>query len=70
MLILYLAMKYDYGRRDQGYSFEHCNFFDPLLNMGHDILYFDFMTLIQNRGRRSMNTRIKEVVNSEKPDLL
>jgi spore maturation protein CgeB len=70
MLILYAAMKYDYGKKDQGYSFEHYNFFDSLLNMGHDILYFDFMTLMQDRGRRWMNTRLKEAINSEKPDVL
>lgn len=70
MLILYLAMKYDYGKRDQGYSFEHFNFFDSLLNMGHDVLYFDFMTLMQERGRDWMNRRLKEVVVSDKPELL
>lgn len=70
MLILYLGMKHDYGRKEQGYSYEHHNFFDSLWNMGHDILYFDFMTLMQERGRHWMNRRLKEVVDSVKPDLL
>jgi spore maturation protein CgeB len=70
VLILYVALKYDYGKKDQGYSFEHYNFFDSLLNMGHDLLYFDFMTLMQERGRHWMNRRLKEVVDAEKPDLL
>jgi len=51
MLILYCGMKYDYGRPAQGYSFEHYNFYDALVNMGHDVLYFDFMTLLQSTGR-------------------
>ncbi len=70
MRILYVAMKYDYGRRNQGLSFEHYNFYDCLLQMGHDIVYFDFMTLMQEHGRTRMNDRLIEVAKSEKPDLM
>jgi spore maturation protein CgeB len=70
MRILYAAMKYDYGKPEQGLSFEHYNFYHSLLHMGHDILYFDYMTLMQQYGRDGMNRRLKEVAASEKPDLL
>ncbi len=70
MLILYCGMKYDYGRPAQGCSFEHYNFYDTLVNMGHDILYFDFMTLLQKHGKRWMNNRLLEVAHSEKPPLM
>ena len=70
MRILYVAMKYDYSSPEQGYSFEHCNFYDVLLHMGHDIVYFDFMTLIPKRGRDWMNRRLLAVVKSEKPELM
>jgi spore maturation protein CgeB len=70
MLILYVAPKYDYGRPVQGYSFEHYNFYDALRNIGCDILYFDFMSLLQNRGRDGMNRRLREVVDAEGPDLM
>ncbi|HRI39135.1 MAG TPA: hypothetical protein PLO50_11300, partial [Nitrospira sp.] len=70
MRILYVAMKYDYGRRNQGPSFEHYNFYDCLLQMGHDIVYFDFMTLMQEHGRSWMNNRLMEVAKLEKPDLM
>ena len=70
MRILYAAMKYDYGKPEQGFSFEHYNFYHSLLYMGHDILYFDYMTLMQQHGRDGMNRRLKEVVELEKPDLL
>lgn len=70
MLILYVAMKYDYGKPEQGYSFEHYNFYHSLLHMGHDILYFDFMTLMQQHGRDWMNRHLLEVARAEKPDLL
>src|SRR5262245_25900175 len=70
MRILYVAMKYDYGRPEQGFSFEHCNFYDSLVHMGHDILYFDFMGLLKEYGRESMNRRLTEVAKTERPDLM
>ena len=70
MTILYVATKYDYGKPEQGYSFEHYNFYDALLRMGYDILYFDFVTLMQEHGRDWMNRRLLEVVKAEKPDLM
>lgn len=70
MLILYVALKYDYGRPEQGYSFEHHNFYHSLLHMRHDILYFDFMTLLQEHGREWMNRRLLEVAKAERPDLM
>lgn len=70
MRILYVGMKYDYGKPEQGYSFEHYNFYDSLINMGHDIIYFDFMTLMQQHGKEWMNNKLLEVVKNEKPDLM
>jgi spore maturation protein CgeB len=68
--ILYVAMKYDYGRPEQGESFEHWTFYDSLARMGHTILYFDFMTLLGELGRDAMNLRLLEVVRAEQPDVL
>ena len=34
MKILYIAMKYDYGKRNLGYSPQHCSFYDSLVRMG------------------------------------
>ena len=70
MKILYAAMKYDYGKRERGFSFEHWNFYDSLRQMGHDILYFDFMTLFEERGRDWTSRRLVEVARSEHPDVL
>lgn len=70
MKILYVAMKYDYGRRDRGFSFEHVNFFDALDEEGHEILYFDFMSLIDELGRGGMNRRLFDIAQSEQPDLM
>jgi spore maturation protein CgeB len=70
MKVLYVAMKYDYGKRERGYSFEHYNFYHSLIHMGHDVLYFDFMSLMQEGGRQWMNRRLLEVVKAEKPELM
>jgi spore maturation protein CgeB len=70
MKILYVGTKYDYGKPEQGYSFEHYNFFHALHNLGHEIIYFDFMALMQKRSKEWMNGRLKEVAQSEQPDLM
>jgi len=70
MRLLHLALKYDYGLRARGLSFEHHNFYEPLVNMGHDVLYFDIGELHEKYGFEKMNRRLVEVVRAEKPDLL
>lgn len=70
MKILYVAAKYDYGDATRGFSFEHCNFYDTLAQMGHEIIYFDFLTEYQQRGKTVMNARLLDIVMAEKPELL
>jgi spore maturation protein CgeB len=70
MLILYAALKYDYGRPDQGCSFEHYNFYDSLVRMGHDVLYFDIGAIGQDVDREYANRRLLDVVQSERPQAL
>lgn len=70
MRILYVAPKYDYGDPARGLSFEHCNFYDTLAHMGHEIIYFDSLTIASQQGRVRMNRRLMDITNSERPDLL
>lgn len=70
MRILYVASKFDYGRPERGLSFEHYNFFDTLQHMGHDLVYFDFMSIERERGRAGMNRRLLDVARKEHPDLM
>lgn len=63
-------MRWDYGRPEQGLSFEHTNFYESLVAMGHEVIYFDFMELRQQLGRERMNLRLRETVDAEHPDLL
>lgn len=68
--ILYAAMKYDYGDPSRGLSFEHTNFYETLINMGYEIIYFDFMTIYKERGKEQMNRALLDTVKNEKPDLV
>lgn len=68
--ILCAVMKYDYGNPARGLSFEYWNLQHSLAQMGHEIIPFDFMTLLHELGRRKMNRRLWEMVRSERPDLL
>ena len=70
MKILYIGMKYEYGRRELGHSFEHYNFYDSLAKMSNnEIIYFPFDKIILEKGRDRMNKELLEVVQKEKPDL-
>lgn len=72
MKILYVAMKYDYGRPERGYSFEHYNFYDSLVKMDggrHEIVYFPFDEIMKESGRGGMNEKLLEAARAEKPDL-
>ena len=70
MKILYVASKFDYGHAERGWSFEHVNFYESLLRMGHDLVYFDFETLDRELGRAGLNHRLTEVAAKERPELM
>ena len=72
MKILYVALKYDYGKKERGYSFEHNNFYDALLALDggrHQITYFAFDEIMRAAGRAAMNERLIETVKTIRPDL-
>ena len=40
--ILYIGIRYDYGNRNWGLSYEHYNFYHALLNMDYSLIYLAF----------------------------
>jgi spore maturation protein CgeB len=70
MKMLYVGMRYDYGRVQQGTSFEYNNFYQTLINMGYNVTEFDFMTLLQNHGKEVMNSMLLEKAHLLKPDII
>jgi len=72
MKILYIALKYDYGKKERGYSFEHYNFYDSLIKMEngkHSVVYFPIDEMLIDFGKEDMNKKLLETVEEEKPDL-
>ena len=72
MRILYIAQKYDYGKPEKGFSFEHHNFYETLVKMngsGHEVIYFPFDEVMRDVGRDKMNKKLLEVVEKKRPDL-
>ena len=62
-------MKYEYGKKELGYSFEHYNFYDSLVKMEqarHQIVYFPFDEVMQKVGKDKMNKKLLETVSQEK----
>ena len=67
MRILFAAQKYDYGQRERGYSFEYYNFYASLLDMGHDVEYFD---LGEAGDTQTLSSRLLDRVEATQPELL
>jgi len=68
--ILYVGMRYDYGRPEQGTSFEYNNFYRTLIRMVTSVVEFDFMTIMQREGKERMNALLVEKAVRENPDLI
>lgn len=70
MKILLNIMKYDYGDKRRGPSFEYDNFFDSLKKMGHSVDVFDYLSLFQKHGREIMNQQLLDVINKHAYDMI
>src|SRR5438876_3972783 len=70
MRILYVAPQYDYGKPEQGFSFEHYNFYDFFQRTGHEIIYFDTLGLLKELGKDRLNQRLWEIAQSEQTELM
>lgn len=72
MKILYIGMKYDYGKPERGFSFEHYNFYDSLVRMNrgeNKVIYFPFDEVMNRVGQEEMNRRLLATVEEERPEL-
>jgi len=68
--ILYVGIKYDYGHADWGLSYEHHNFYRTFLDMGYSMIYFDYMSIMQEFGTDGMSRILAEAVYYYNPDVL
>ena len=68
--ILYVAPRYDYGNAMRGLSIEENYFFHTLLSLGHEIVRFDPLEIMQKHNRALMNEMLLETEYRYAPDLV
>jgi spore maturation protein CgeB len=68
--ILFVAPKYDYGDRRRGLSIEENYFFHSLYHMGHELIRFDYMSIMGKHGRGPMNELLEEAAYRLLPDVI
>jgi len=69
--VLFCALKYEYGKPQDGYSFEYQNFYEVLKNMeGVEASLFAIDEHIREVGREESNAVLIRTVEEVKPDLL
>jgi spore maturation protein CgeB len=71
MKILFAALRYEYGNKNAGDSFEYKNFFESLKRMpGVSAEAFWFDEVMAEKGRDEMNRLLLQTVKETRPDLL
>ncbi|MDP2302165.1 MAG: glycosyltransferase [Ignavibacteria bacterium] len=65
-----VLMRYDYGIKERGFSFEYVNIYLPICDLlgKENVLIFDFFDEYKSSGKESMNKKLKEFIKTEKPD--
>jgi spore maturation protein CgeB len=67
--ILLAIMKFDYGNTSNGYSYEYINYHSSLVEMGHEVILFDYMSEIKLHGKDKMNEMVLTLAENYRPDL-
>jgi len=68
--IFYIGIRYDYGNKNWGLSYEHYNFYHTLLCMGYSLIYFDYDRIRQRYGTKKMSEMLREAVYYYHPDII
>ena len=68
--ILYVGIRYDYGKKNWGLSYEHYQFYNTLLNMNYSLIYFDYDRIKQKFGAKKMSQMLREAIYLYHPDIL
>lgn len=69
MKILVVCMRHNYGDPRRELSFEYFNFYQVLVQMGHDVKLFDFAFEINELGKGAMNQKLLDLTKQWKPDV-
>ncbi|WP_413287828.1 glycosyltransferase [Bdellovibrio sp. HCB337] len=67
MKILLVCMQHDYGQASRGHSYEYTNYYHSLVQMGHEVILFDYMAEMQQQGKAQMNANLLRRAEELKP---
>lgn len=70
MKILVVAMLYDYGKKERGYSYEYYNFYLSLKEVYKEVEFYDFFSEYTDHGKDAMNKQVLEKVKNTKYDVV
>lgn len=71
MKLLLLTMKWNYGRKDDGESFEYWNFVRPLRRLlKDDLTFFDYVEDVRQHGKKEMEAEVAKLVEEKQPDAI
>ncbi|HET9946126.1 MAG TPA: hypothetical protein VFR56_10780, partial [Actinomycetes bacterium] len=70
MRVLFVAHRYDYGRPERGLSFEHYNFYEPLVALGHDVDFLDIGEPVRAGRPDLVDEQLVDAVRRVAPDLV
>jgi len=68
--ILYVGIRYDYGKKNWGLSYEHYQYYNALLNMDYSLIYLDYDRIKQKFGIKKTSRMLREAVYLYHPDIL
>ncbi|MDH5182538.1 MAG: glycosyltransferase [Gammaproteobacteria bacterium] len=69
MKVALVCMYYDYGIPERGMSYEYSTYYRPLVEMGHEVVFFDFLAEIKNTNKEAMNNKLEALIRDEKPEV-
>ena len=67
MKILVVCMRHTYGNPERELSFEYFNFYQVLVEMGHEVELFDYMGELNALDKEGMNQKLLEQVRQWRP---
>ncbi len=68
--ILYIGLRYDYGHRNWGLSYEFYNVYNTLINMDYSVIFLDYDRLIQKYGKEKTSQMLREAAYYYHPDFI
>jgi spore maturation protein CgeB len=66
--VVLAALYWEYGQKERGLSYEYYNLYLSLKQI-FDVHFFDFYTLLLDKGKEEMNRQLLALIKRERPDL-